>query len=146
MRRFTVSGQALKDGQGEGGGLARARLGDAQKVLASHNARNGLCLNGGGLGVPLVGKCLEQGLVEAEVGKLSQNFMSFTNAPKAAAGVLPGSRSAGHFRKAPAWRDDRCDLFRALDSLDRSLGPTRDWNADIATDAAAQRGRGLFHR
>ena len=72
MGGFAVSGQALKDGQSEGGGLACAGLGDTQQVFAGHDAGNGLGLNGGGLGVTFVGKRLKQGLVEAEVGKLSQ--------------------------------------------------------------------------
>ncbi len=44
--------QALEDGEGEGGGLARAGLGAAQDVAAREDRRNGLALIGVGVSYP----------------------------------------------------------------------------------------------
>ena len=85
--RLTVGGQAMEDGQGEGGGLAGSGLGDAQQILAGHHAGNGLGLDRGGGLVALVGKGLEQALVEAEVGELSQDLY-LSDTPRTTAHVM----------------------------------------------------------
>ena len=58
--------QLGQERQGERGGLARARLGDADDVLPLEDDRDGRGLNGGRLGVALVGHGFEDGGVEAE--------------------------------------------------------------------------------
>ena len=60
-----VLGQAMQDRQGEGGGLAGARLGDAQQVLALHDVGDGLFLDRGRLGVAFRRQRLKKGLVQA---------------------------------------------------------------------------------
>ena len=57
---------SLDEGEGEGGGLAGARLGEAQEVAACQEGRDGHGLDGGGGGVALGFHCLEEGFVEPE--------------------------------------------------------------------------------
>ena len=48
-RRPAIGGQSVQDRQGEGRGLAGARLGDAQQVATREDVRDGQRLNGRGL-------------------------------------------------------------------------------------------------
>ena len=89
----------MQDGQGEGSCLAGAGLGNAQKVLAMHHAGNGLGLDRGGCVIAFGTKRLQQGFVEAEVGKLSQNESFECARPPDAKTVR---RGAGAFGKRPA--------------------------------------------
>jgi hypothetical protein len=66
LGRDAVGGEAVQDRQGEGRRLAGAGLGDAQKVLAGHDVRNGLGLDRGGGGVAFGGQRLQQGRIQAE--------------------------------------------------------------------------------
>jgi hypothetical protein len=70
--RSAVGGEAVKDRQGEGGGLAGARLGDAQQVAAGEHARYGLRLNWGRLGIAFVLQRPKDWSGEAEFGKIHQ--------------------------------------------------------------------------
>ena len=63
---FAILGEPLKDGQGEGGGLAGAGLGDAQDIAALENQRNGLGLDRGGGGIAFGRKGLKERLDEAK--------------------------------------------------------------------------------
>ena len=56
----------MQDRQGEGGGLAGARLGDAEEVAAFEHERDRLRLNRGGDGVVLALQSLENGLRQPE--------------------------------------------------------------------------------
>jgi hypothetical protein len=52
--------EQLQDRQREGGGLAGAGLRRAEEISAREDYGNGLRLDGGGLGVTLLGDCAEQ--------------------------------------------------------------------------------------
>ena len=65
-RRLTVGREAVEDGEGEGGGLAGAGLGDAEQVAAFHHAGNGGELDRRGLGIALLGQRLEDRGVEVQ--------------------------------------------------------------------------------
>ena len=58
--------------QHEGRRLASAGLGDAHKVAAFQQCRDRLLLNRSRLGIALSSNCLEDGLGQAEFGKLCQ--------------------------------------------------------------------------
>ena len=58
--------EPLQQGQREAGGLAGAGLGGAEQVAAGEDYGNGLRLDGGGLGVALVGDCPRELGREAE--------------------------------------------------------------------------------
>ncbi len=68
MRRG-VAREVVKDGKAEGGGLAGARLGDADEILAGKDGRNGLCLDGRGRHVLFFGQRTDDGLGKAEFRK-----------------------------------------------------------------------------
>ena len=57
---LALLGQALQQGQREAGGLAGAGLRGAEQVASRENDRDGLHLDGGGLGVALVRDSAEQ--------------------------------------------------------------------------------------
>jgi len=57
----------LQDRQDEAGGLAGASLRRAEKIAAGENDGDGLRLDGGGLGVALLGDCAEQLGRKAEI-------------------------------------------------------------------------------
>ena len=61
LPRLWVGHHPLDERQGEGGGLARARLGTAEDVAAGEHVRHGLRLDRGRLGVALGKKRLEEG-------------------------------------------------------------------------------------
>ena len=63
----SVRGEALQDGQGEGGGLAGAGLGDADQVAAGKDGRDGRGLDGRRARYRLFGEGAGNGLGEAEV-------------------------------------------------------------------------------
>jgi hypothetical protein len=52
--------EQLQHRQGKSGGLAGARLRRGEKIAPGENDGNGLRLDGGGLGVALLGDCAEQ--------------------------------------------------------------------------------------
>ncbi len=58
--------QAVERGQHESRGLAGAGLGDAEKVAAGEDRRNGLELDGGRLRIIFRGERIEQGLGQPE--------------------------------------------------------------------------------
>jgi hypothetical protein len=68
-RRGRGGSEALQDGQGERGGLARARLGAAEHVAAGKRGRNRLQLNGRRPLVALGAQGAQERLDEAEVVK-----------------------------------------------------------------------------
>ena len=84
----TLGGQPMQDRQGEGGGLAGTRLGDAQQVTALHDRRNRLGLNRGGGIVAFRSHSLKQRRGKAEIGKFSQNGKLSLTGPQTAAGRL----------------------------------------------------------
>jgi len=59
----------VQDGQGEGGGLAGAGLGDAQEVAPFGDRGDGFGLDGSGGFVTLVGNGTENALVERKFGE-----------------------------------------------------------------------------
>ena len=97
--------QPVQDRQGEGGGLAGARLGDAEKVPPGHDGGNGLGLDGGGCLVALALQRLEQEGIQAKFGE-------------------GGSFGEGRFRvRARAARPlERCERARVLREPARSAG------------------------
>ena len=62
----------MQDRQRKGGGLAGARLGDADDVATAHHERNGLGLDGSGGEVVLFGQCQRDGIGQAEILKGGQ--------------------------------------------------------------------------
>ena len=70
-----VRAEAIEDGDGEGGGLAGARLGTAQHVTSPQCRGNRLGLDRRGGLVLLIGKCLSQGCDEIEVSKCRQGIV-----------------------------------------------------------------------
>ncbi len=58
--------QPLENGQREAGGLAGARLGGAEQIATAQDDRNGLRLDGGGLGVALLCDSAQQLGAQAE--------------------------------------------------------------------------------
>ncbi len=67
--RHMADGKLLQQRQAESGGLAGAGLGDAQKVAARQQRRNGAGLDRGGSGVILCRKRAEDRLGNAKRGK-----------------------------------------------------------------------------
>ena len=63
---FALGGQPLQNGQGEAGGLAGAGLRGAEKVFAGQDDGDRLRLDGGGLGIALLGDSAEQLGAKAE--------------------------------------------------------------------------------
>ena len=72
VRTARVGQQALDDGQREGRRLAGAGLGDAEQIAALQKRGDGLCLNGGGMGVAFFGQSAKKRLDEAEILELCQ--------------------------------------------------------------------------
>ena len=72
LRLDAVVEQAVQDGEGKGGGLAGAGLGDADHVTASEREGNGLSLDGGGREVVLFFEGTRDGIGEAEILKGGQ--------------------------------------------------------------------------
>jgi hypothetical protein len=60
-------GEELQHRQSEAGGLAGAGLRRAEQIPACEHDGNGLRLDGGGLGVTLLGDCAEQLGIEPEI-------------------------------------------------------------------------------
>jgi hypothetical protein len=100
QRAAAVGGQPVQDGEGEGGGLAGAGLGDAQEVAAGHHVGDGLGLDRRRGLVAFVGQRAQQGLGEAEVSELGQE-QSFTYAPNTPAGRRRPGREALVFGETP---------------------------------------------
>ena len=67
-----LGSEALEHGEGEGGCLSRARLGNTEEVSAGKQRRNRLVLNRSGSGVALVGQRAQKGLDEPEIGERIQ--------------------------------------------------------------------------
>ena len=65
--------QPLDDGDGEGGGLARARLREPDQVAPLERERHGLRLDGRGVLVPRLAKRFEHRLGEPEIGERHSN-------------------------------------------------------------------------
>jgi hypothetical protein len=74
----------LKHRQGERGGLARSGLGDAQKVAAGEQWRNGTCLDGCRLVEALLVEGTQKGLGQAERRKGNRWHEILAPAPAAA--------------------------------------------------------------
>ena len=64
-----TGGKILQDGQGEGGCLSRAGLGDSEQVLSGEELRDGLILNRGRVGVVLREKGALERSRHAEIGE-----------------------------------------------------------------------------
>ena len=62
----------MQDRQGEGGGLAGSRLGDAAEVAAGEHEGDGLRLDRCRCDVSLVGKGIENGREKSKIGKTVQ--------------------------------------------------------------------------
>ena len=77
LPRLRVARQAMENRQGEGGGLAGAGLGDADKVAADKGGRDGRGLNRRRLGVALFGEGAGNRLGEAEEVKAHVVKVSF---------------------------------------------------------------------
>ena len=92
-----VKRQAIEDRQGEGGGLAGAGLGDAEKVAAGEDRRDGFRLDGGGGFVRFGGERLEDGHGEAELSKIGQVF-SFLSVVDRVRGRATGGRGCAKRR------------------------------------------------
>jgi hypothetical protein len=60
MRAVLLFGEALQQRQREARGLAGAGLRGAEQVASRENDRDGLQLDGGGLGIALVRDCAEE--------------------------------------------------------------------------------------
>ena len=73
LARFLVTREAIENRQREGGGLAGARLGDAEQVTAFENQRNRLGLDRSRSFIAFAGERLEDGLGETEIGKCGQD-------------------------------------------------------------------------
>ncbi len=69
--------QAVQQGQGEGGRLAGAGLGDAQQVAPREQRRDGLALDGGGGGVAIVGDGAKDGLGQLEAREIGHVLFFF---------------------------------------------------------------------
>jgi hypothetical protein len=61
---------SVQHGEGEGGGLAGARLGAAEEVMAFENGRNGLGLDGGGIFVALLTHGFQDGRGQLQIVKV----------------------------------------------------------------------------
>ena len=118
-------GQLVHHGQGEGGGLAGARLGDAQHVLTGERDRDGLCLDGRGDGVAGVGDRLEGLGAQPQVCKICHvlNLIERKSHDSVRRDGIPGSGRPDH-RKLP--RDVNVslggdgDCFKLQGRLERS--------------------------
>jgi hypothetical protein len=72
-RLLRIRQQVIENGEGEGGGLAGAGLGDADEIAAGQDERNSLRLNRGRLGVAEFAQGMEKGRGEAESGEILQS-------------------------------------------------------------------------
>jgi hypothetical protein len=99
IERFLL--EELQHRQREARGLPRAGLRGGEQVAAGENDGDGLGLDGGGLGVALLGDCLEQLGRKAEIFELSvyetllildqeRDFARVSNRRRPASGIGPG--------------------------------------------------------
>ena len=81
-----MAGHPLEDGEGEGGGLARARLGGGEDVAPGEDMGDGRGLDGGGLGIALLRDGGKQVGREAEISECQVRLQGVR---RSARGPLP---------------------------------------------------------
>ena len=92
-RRRAAGQELVQDGQQEGGRLAGAGLGGGDEVAAGEDGRDGLGLDGRGLGVAHLADGLDQDGVQAEGFERHSGTPRATSGAAAKEGLYPEGRA-----------------------------------------------------
>src|SRR5690606_37603189 len=103
----------LEDGKGEGGCLAGARLGEAEKVPTIKKGGNRLGLNGGRMGVTRVPKGADERFGNAEIREsLFSHLKGLLSSQRLAPTTMAGALTRGLAAFQRAWNREGSELFR----------------------------------